>query len=88
LFAENLWFFLDPDARSSTLGMDKRRSPADDRDLPASRITFTVRRNGRPRLRVPNSHAAAKLIWSCPGLVEGELLSRILTAATPRGIGR
>src|SRR5437660_3202852 len=26
--------------------------------------------------------------WSCPGLVEGELLSRILTAATPRGIGR
>ena len=42
--------------------MNKRRSPADDRYLPASRITFTVRRNGRPRLRVPNSHAAAKLI--------------------------
>ena len=42
--------------------MDKRRSPADDRYRPASRITFTVRRNGRPRFRVPNSHAAAKLI--------------------------
>ena len=42
--------------------MDKRRSPADDRYRPASRITFTVRRNGRSRLRVPNSHAAAKLI--------------------------
>ena len=42
--------------------MDKRRSPAYDRYRPASRITFTVRRNGRPRLRVPNSHAAAKLI--------------------------
>ena len=42
--------------------MDKRRSPADDRYRPASRITFTVRRNRRPRLRVPNSHAAAKLI--------------------------
>jgi RadC-like JAB domain len=42
--------------------MDKRRSPADDRYRPASRITFTVRRNGRPLLRVPNSHAAAKLI--------------------------
>jgi DNA repair protein RadC len=42
--------------------MDKRRSPADDRYRPASRITFTVRRNGRPLLRVANSHAAAKLI--------------------------
>jgi len=42
--------------------MNKRRSPADDRYRPASRITFTVRRNRRPRLRVPNSHAAAKLI--------------------------
>ena len=42
--------------------MDKRRSPADDRYRPASRITFTVRRNGRPRLRVPNSHAAVKLL--------------------------
>ena len=42
--------------------MDKRRSPADDRYRPASRITFTVRRNGRSRLRVPNSHAAANFI--------------------------
>ena len=42
--------------------MYRRRSPADDRYRPALRITFTVRRNGRPRLRVPNSHAAAKLI--------------------------
>jgi len=42
--------------------MNKRRGPADDRYRPALRITFTVRRNGRPRLRVPNSHAAAKLI--------------------------
>jgi DNA repair protein RadC len=42
--------------------MNKRRSPADDRYRPASRITFTVRRNGQPRLRVANLHAAAKLI--------------------------
>jgi DNA repair protein RadC len=42
--------------------MDKRRSPAADRYRPASRITFTVRRNGQPRLKVPNSHAAAKLL--------------------------
>ena len=27
-------------------------------------------------------------LWSCPGFVKGELLSRRLTAPTPRGIGR
>src|SRR5256885_441167 len=57
-----LLFVLDVGARSSPLGMNRSRGPADDRYRPASRITFTVRRNRRPRLRVPNSHAAAKLI--------------------------
>jgi hypothetical protein len=32
--------------------------------------------------------AGKRLEWSCPGFVEGELLSRILTAPAPRGIGR
>jgi len=32
--------------------------------------------------------AVGTMIWSCPGFVKGELLSRRLTAPPPRGIGR
>ena len=51
-------------------------------------IDEALRLAARDAIRKHALHDAPVVIWSCPGFVKGELLSRILTAPTPRGIGR